>query len=86
MESGDKEDEDESKASDWRFVAPVLKVRAEGELGTLDLSPGDLRSILASLAYIWVSMDHPTARLTSAAMGSALVICCRTVMKKRICI
>ena len=33
-ESGDKEDE--SKASDWRFVALVLKLRAEEELGMLD--------------------------------------------------
>jgi hypothetical protein len=51
-ESGDKKEEDESNAGDWRFVALVLKVRPEGELGMLDLSPGDLRFILASLASI----------------------------------
>ena len=36
-ESGDKKEEDESNASDWRFVALVLKVRVERELGMLDL-------------------------------------------------
>ena len=84
-ESGDKEEEVESRASDWRFVALVLKVRAEGELGMLDLSPGDLRFILASLASIWHCMEPPTAGLRRAVMGSDLAICCRTVMKKRIC-
>ena len=49
---GNRNEEDESKARDWRLVALVLKVRAEGELGMLDLSPGNLRFILASLASI----------------------------------
>jgi hypothetical protein len=84
-ESGDRKEDDMSKASDWRFVALVLKVRAEGELGMLDLSPGDLRVILASLASIWLCMEPPTAGLRRAVMGSALAICCRTVTKKRIC-
>ncbi len=39
--------------SDWRFgMALVLNVREEEEPGTVDLSPGDLRSILASLVSI----------------------------------
>ena len=51
-ELGDKKGDNESNASDWQFVVVVSKVRAEGEPGTLDLSPGDLRFILASLASI----------------------------------
>ena len=84
-ESGDKEEEDESKANYWWFVALVLKVQAKGELGMSDLSPGDLRYILASSVSIWLCMEPPTAGLRRAVMGSALAICCRTVMKKRIC-
>ena len=70
---------------DWRLVALVLKVPVEGELGMLDLSPGNLRIILASLAPIWLCIELLTAGLRRAIMGSALAICCRTVMKKRIC-
>ena len=77
-ESGNKKEE----LAVW---ALVLKVRAEGELGMLDLSPGDWKFILASLGSVWLCMDSPTAMLRSAVMGSALVICCRTAMKKRIC-
>ena len=51
-ESGDKKGDDESNGSDWRFVVLVLKMRAEGEPGILDLSLEDLRSILASLGSI----------------------------------
>ena len=65
---------------DWRFVALVLKVRAEGELCLLNL-----RFILAILASIWLCMEPLTTGLRRAAMGSDLTICCRTVMKKRIC-
>jgi len=61
--SGERKDEDESKARDWQFVALGLKVRAEGELGVLDLSPRDLRLILASLASIWLYMEASTAGL-----------------------
>jgi hypothetical protein len=39
-ESGERKEDNESKASDWRFVALVLKVRAEGELGHVGLESG----------------------------------------------
>lgn len=45
---GDRKEEEVSKANDWGFVALVLKVPAEREPGMVDLSPGDLRFILAS--------------------------------------
>ena len=48
---GDKEGL-ELIVSDRRFVAPVLKVRADGGLSMLDLSPRDLRAVLASLVSI----------------------------------
>jgi hypothetical protein len=84
--SGERKEEGvESKARDWRFgLAVLLKLRAEGELGIFDLSPGDLRLILASFASIWLCMEPPMAGLRRAVMGSALAICWRTVMKKRI--
>jgi hypothetical protein len=42
--SVDRKEELESEASDWRFgFALVLKVRVEGELGVVELSPDDLR-------------------------------------------
>ncbi len=84
--SGDREEDVESKARGWRFgLALVLKVRAEGKLGMVDLSPGDLRFILASLASIWLCIEPPTAGLRRAVMRSTVAICCRTMMKKRIC-
>ena len=43
-------------------MALVLKVRAMG-MEKLDLSPVDLRFILASLASIWLCIETPTARL-----------------------
>ena len=77
--------EEVSNASDCLFAAaPALKVRADGELGIGDLSPGDLRFMLASLASIWLCIEPPTAGLKRAVIGSDLAICCRTVMKNRI--
>ena len=35
VESGDKKEQLESKARDWRFVALVLKVLVERELGVV---------------------------------------------------
>ena len=61
--SEDRKEEDESRARDWRLMALVLKVQAEGELGMLDLSPSDLRFILASLASIWLCIESPTVGL-----------------------
>jgi len=63
-----------SRTRDWRFWA---KARAVGE----DFNAGDLRR--AKEASIWFCME-PTAGLRRAVMGSALAICWRTVMKKRI--
>jgi hypothetical protein len=80
-----RNEDDEPNVRDWRFVALVLMVRTEGELGMLDLSPGDLRFILASLASIWLCMEPPTAGLRRAAIESALTSCRRTAMKKWIC-
>ena len=62
-----------------------IEVRADGEVGLLDSSPGDLRFMLASLPSIRLSMELPMAGLRRAVLGSALAICCRTVTKKRIC-
>ena len=45
----------------------------------LDLSPGDLRWLLSDSTW------DPDGHAQRAVMGSALVICCRTAMKKRIC-
>jgi len=67
-----------SRTRDWRLWA---KARAVGEEGMLDLRAGDLS--LAKEASIWFCME-PTAGLRRAVMGSALAICWRTVMKKRI--
>jgi len=39
--SGDRKKNVESKASEWGLLL-VLKVREEGELGMMDLCPGDL--------------------------------------------
>ena len=47
-----------------------------------DLSPVDLRFILASLASIWFCIEPPTAGLREIAIGSALAICRRMVTKK----
>jgi len=47
----------------------------------LDLRAGDFN--LEKEASIWFCME-PTAGLRRAVMGSALAICWRTVMKKRI--
>ena len=62
-ESGDKKEGFKSKTSAWWFVVLVLKVQAKGELGMLYLSPGDLRFVLASLAFIWLCMEPLTAGL-----------------------
>ena len=78
MESGDKKVkvELELNAGDWRVGALALKVWVERELGVLDLSPGDLRFVPASLAYIWFCVMEPlTARLRRVVK----------VMKKRVC-
>jgi hypothetical protein len=77
----------------------VLKLRAVGEAGKPDFNPGDFK--VASLASIWLCMDPgcqdqlcvtdkghdapPIAGLNRAVIGSDLAICCKTVMKKRIC-
>ena len=74
---------DELNASDWKFEALVLKVRVE-ELGMLDLSPGDLRFILR----VWLPSDsawNPRWPGTEGSHGVCPAICCRVVMKKRVC-
>jgi hypothetical protein len=43
VESGDRKEDDESNASDWRFVTLVLKVRAEGGTGHVELESGRLK-------------------------------------------
>jgi hypothetical protein len=60
----------------------MLKVWAKGELGMLDLSPGDLKFIVANLASIRLGMEHPTAGRRRAVMRPTICSSCRTVMKK----
>ena len=63
---------------DWRFGVMMLKVRADGERGMLNL-----RFLLASLASTLLHMQSQIAELRRVVMGSALTICYGTVMEKR---
>ena len=78
-ELGDKEGRARVECERLAVHGTGVEVRVEGVLDMLDLSPGDLRWL--SSDSTWIS----DGRAQRVAMESALTICCRTVMKKRIC-
>ena len=44
-----------------------------------------LEVLPVSLVSIWLCMELRTVRPRKVVMGSVLAVCCRTVIKKRIC-
>ena len=70
-----------SNARDYRLVRGLhvnVAGGADSERVGLEIHP-------AILASIWLYMDLRTVRPRKVVMGSALAVCCRTVIKKRIC-
>jgi hypothetical protein len=60
-----------ARAECWRLAVRGAGAKGVGRGGTgmVDLSPGDLRFILASLASIWLCIQPPTAGLRRAVIS-----------------
>ena len=71
----DRKEELESKASGWRFgFALMLKVRIEGELGVVELSPDDL----GILTGLYLALHKASTGRARNSHGACLAICYRT--------